>query len=146
MFMQLAIAKNNIIKLQEENQQLRSENSLILLKAQQHLEVHSHTRKCSCKIFAAKTEFKTVDVNPKNSSSSDHKLRELMHDNADMLFSLGNPRRCLSGKRHIQTVSSGFGWDVQRGSETVEGGVSAQTGHTLAAYVWKKYLPYVLTV
>ncbi|XP_071369256.1 RUN and FYVE domain-containing protein 2-like, partial [Centroberyx affinis] len=35
----LAIAKNNIIKLQEENQQLRSENSLILLKAQQHLEV-----------------------------------------------------------------------------------------------------------
>uniref|UniRef100_A0A665UCM5 RUN domain-containing protein n=1 Tax=Echeneis naucrates TaxID=173247 RepID=A0A665UCM5_ECHNA len=37
---ELAIAKNNIIKLQEENQQLRSENSLILLKAQQHLEVH----------------------------------------------------------------------------------------------------------
>lgn len=36
---QLAIAKNNIIKLQEENQQLRSENSLILIKAQQHLEV-----------------------------------------------------------------------------------------------------------
>ncbi|XP_062242893.1 RUN and FYVE domain-containing protein 2 isoform X1 [Platichthys flesus] len=36
---ELAIAKNNIIKLQEENQQLRSENSLILLKAQQHLEV-----------------------------------------------------------------------------------------------------------
>ncbi|XP_044202769.1 RUN and FYVE domain-containing protein 2 isoform X1 [Thunnus albacares] len=35
---ELAIAKNNIIKLQEENQQLRSENSLILLKAQQHLE------------------------------------------------------------------------------------------------------------
>ncbi len=42
--MQLAIAKNNIIKLQEENQQLRSENSIILLKAQQQLEVHSHTR------------------------------------------------------------------------------------------------------
>lgn len=40
---QLAIAKNNIIKLQEENQQLRSENSLILRKAQQHLEVHMHT-------------------------------------------------------------------------------------------------------
>lgn len=38
---QLAIAKNNIIKLQEENQQLRSENSIILLKAQQHLEVHT---------------------------------------------------------------------------------------------------------
>lgn len=37
--LQLAIAKNNIIKLQEENQQLRSENTLILLKAQQHLEV-----------------------------------------------------------------------------------------------------------
>nr|XP_046240405.1 RUN and FYVE domain-containing protein 2 isoform X1 [Scatophagus argus] len=36
---ELAIAKNNIIKLQEENQQLRNENSLILLKAQQHLEV-----------------------------------------------------------------------------------------------------------
>uniref|UniRef100_A0A7N8XEE3 RUN and FYVE domain containing 2 n=1 Tax=Mastacembelus armatus TaxID=205130 RepID=A0A7N8XEE3_9TELE len=36
---ELAIAKNNIIKLQEENQQLRSENSLILLKVQQHLEV-----------------------------------------------------------------------------------------------------------
>ncbi|XP_077376098.1 RUN and FYVE domain-containing protein 2 isoform X1 [Festucalex cinctus] len=36
---ELAIAKNNIIKLQEENQQLRSENSLSLLKAQQHLEV-----------------------------------------------------------------------------------------------------------
>ncbi|KAG7279164.1 hypothetical protein CRUP_022359, partial [Coryphaenoides rupestris] len=36
---ELAIAKNNIIKLQEENQQLRSENSLILLKTQQHLEL-----------------------------------------------------------------------------------------------------------
>uniref|UniRef100_H3D8E8 RUN and FYVE domain containing 2 n=1 Tax=Tetraodon nigroviridis TaxID=99883 RepID=H3D8E8_TETNG len=36
---QLAIAKNNIIKLQEENQHLRSENSLILLKSQQQLEV-----------------------------------------------------------------------------------------------------------
>ncbi|XP_069549797.1 RUN and FYVE domain-containing protein 2 isoform X1 [Brachyistius frenatus] len=36
---ELAIAKNNIIKLQEENQQLRSENGLILVKAQQHLEV-----------------------------------------------------------------------------------------------------------
>ncbi|CAG05677.1 unnamed protein product [Tetraodon nigroviridis] len=35
----LAIAKNNIIKLQEENQHLRSENSLILLKSQQQLEV-----------------------------------------------------------------------------------------------------------
>lgn len=42
---QLAIAKNNIIKLQEENQQLRSENSLILLKAQQQLEVNSHPHK-----------------------------------------------------------------------------------------------------
>lgn len=39
---QLAIAKNNIIKLQEENQQLRSENNVILLKAQQHFEVRSH--------------------------------------------------------------------------------------------------------
>uniref|UniRef100_A0A3P8P658 RUN and FYVE domain containing 2 n=1 Tax=Astatotilapia calliptera TaxID=8154 RepID=A0A3P8P658_ASTCA len=36
---ELAIAKNNIIKLQEENQQLRSENTLILLKTQQHLEL-----------------------------------------------------------------------------------------------------------
>nr|XP_020486996.1 RUN and FYVE domain-containing protein 2 isoform X2 [Labrus bergylta] len=36
---ELAIAKNNIIKLQEENQQLRSENSLILTKTQQQLEV-----------------------------------------------------------------------------------------------------------
>ncbi|XP_026234704.1 RUN and FYVE domain-containing protein 2 isoform X1 [Anabas testudineus] len=36
---ELAIAKNNIIKLQEENQQLRSENTIILLKTQQHLEV-----------------------------------------------------------------------------------------------------------
>ncbi|KAM8894287.1 RUN and FYVE domain-containing protein 2 isoform 1-T1 [Spinachia spinachia] len=36
---ELAIAKNNIIKLQEENQQLRSENSLILQKTQEHLEV-----------------------------------------------------------------------------------------------------------
>lgn len=35
----MAIAKNNIIKLQEENQHLRSENSLILLKTQQQLEV-----------------------------------------------------------------------------------------------------------
>lgn len=41
--LQLAIAKNNIIKLQEENQQLRSENSLILLKAQQQLEVCSES-------------------------------------------------------------------------------------------------------
>ncbi len=44
MCVQLAIAKNNIIKLQEENQQLRSENSLILLKAQQQLEVHNRKR------------------------------------------------------------------------------------------------------
>ncbi|XP_062417779.1 RUN and FYVE domain-containing protein 2 isoform X1 [Pungitius pungitius] len=36
---ELAIAKNNIIKLQEENQQLRSENSLILQKTQEHFEV-----------------------------------------------------------------------------------------------------------
>ncbi|XP_045147613.1 RUN and FYVE domain-containing protein 2 [Echinops telfairi] len=36
---ELAIAKNNIIKLQEENHQLRSENKLIFMKTQQHLEV-----------------------------------------------------------------------------------------------------------
>ncbi|KAM7015691.1 RUN and FYVE domain-containing protein 2 isoform 3-T3 [Tautogolabrus adspersus] len=36
---ELAIAKNNIIKLQEENQQLRSDNSVILMKTQQQLEV-----------------------------------------------------------------------------------------------------------
>ncbi|XP_012872509.1 PREDICTED: RUN and FYVE domain-containing protein 2 [Dipodomys ordii] len=36
---ELAIAKNNIIKLQEENHQLRSENKLILMKTQQHMEV-----------------------------------------------------------------------------------------------------------
>uniref|UniRef100_A0AAR2LQM8 RUN domain-containing protein n=1 Tax=Pygocentrus nattereri TaxID=42514 RepID=A0AAR2LQM8_PYGNA len=35
---ELAIAKNNIIKLQEENHQLRTENSVILMKAQQRLE------------------------------------------------------------------------------------------------------------
>lgn len=44
LFMQLAIAKNNIIKLQEENQHLRSENGLILLKSQQQFEVHTHPR------------------------------------------------------------------------------------------------------
>lgn len=44
LFTQLAIAKNNIIKLQEENQHLRSENSLILLKSQQQFEVHTRTR------------------------------------------------------------------------------------------------------
>ncbi|XP_067408730.1 RUN and FYVE domain-containing protein 2 isoform X5 [Emydura macquarii macquarii] len=36
---ELAIAKNNIIKLQEENHQLRSENTLILMKTQHHIEV-----------------------------------------------------------------------------------------------------------
>uniref|UniRef100_A0A6Q2XCY2 RUN and FYVE domain containing 2 n=1 Tax=Esox lucius TaxID=8010 RepID=A0A6Q2XCY2_ESOLU len=36
---ELAIAKNNIIKLQEENHQLRNENTIILMKAQQQLEV-----------------------------------------------------------------------------------------------------------
>ncbi|KAM9477969.1 RUN and FYVE domain-containing protein 2 isoform 1-T1 [Clarias gariepinus] len=36
---ELAIAKNNIIKLQEENHQLRSENSIIIMKAQRRLEV-----------------------------------------------------------------------------------------------------------
>ncbi|XP_021436661.1 RUN and FYVE domain-containing protein 2 isoform X1 [Oncorhynchus mykiss] len=36
---ELAIAKNNIIKLQEENHQLRNENTVILIKAQQQLEV-----------------------------------------------------------------------------------------------------------
>ncbi|KAM9281981.1 RUN and FYVE domain-containing protein 2 [Cariama cristata] len=35
---ELAIAKNNIIKLQEENHQLRSENTLILMKTQHHLQ------------------------------------------------------------------------------------------------------------
>lgn len=42
--LQLAIAKNNIIKLQEENHQLRSENELILMRTRQHLEV-SHPRR-----------------------------------------------------------------------------------------------------
>ncbi|XP_054838351.1 RUN and FYVE domain-containing protein 2 isoform X1 [Eublepharis macularius] len=37
---ELAIAKNNIIKLQEENHHLRSENALILMKTQRHLEVN----------------------------------------------------------------------------------------------------------
>lgn len=60
--MQLAIAKNNIIKLQEENQHLRSENSLILLKTQQQLEVHTRTHSlhqreqavtvCNCHCFS----------------------------------------------------------------------------------------------
>ncbi|XP_048125791.1 RUN and FYVE domain-containing protein 2 isoform X2 [Alosa alosa] len=36
---ELAIAKNNIIKLQEENQQLRTENSVIVMKTQRRLEV-----------------------------------------------------------------------------------------------------------
>ncbi|XP_028651787.1 RUN and FYVE domain-containing protein 2 isoform X3 [Erpetoichthys calabaricus] len=36
---ELAIAKNNIIKLQEENHQLRNENTIILMKTQQHMEV-----------------------------------------------------------------------------------------------------------
>ncbi|RXM30918.1 RUN and FYVE domain-containing protein 2 [Acipenser ruthenus] len=36
---ELAIAKNNIIKLQEENHQLRNENTIILMKAHQQLEV-----------------------------------------------------------------------------------------------------------
>ncbi|XP_063048290.1 RUN and FYVE domain-containing protein 2 isoform X2 [Engraulis encrasicolus] len=35
---ELAIAKNNIIKLQEENQQLRTENSAIVMKTQRRLE------------------------------------------------------------------------------------------------------------
>ncbi|CAB1338584.1 unnamed protein product [Coregonus sp. 'balchen'] len=35
---ELAIAKNNIIKLQEENHQLRNENTIILMNAQQQLE------------------------------------------------------------------------------------------------------------
>lgn len=42
--LQLAIAKNNIIKLQEENHQLRSENELILMRTRQHLEVRSGYR------------------------------------------------------------------------------------------------------
>ena len=56
---------------------------------------------------------------------------KLMHDTADIdVFYLGNPGRCVSGERHVQTVSSGFGWDVQRCSKATEGGVSAQTGQT----------------
>uniref|UniRef100_A0A671QX69 RUN domain-containing protein n=1 Tax=Sinocyclocheilus anshuiensis TaxID=1608454 RepID=A0A671QX69_9TELE len=39
---ELAIAKNNIIKLQEENHQLRTENSVILMKTQQRLEKRSN--------------------------------------------------------------------------------------------------------
>lgn len=56
---------------------------------------------------------------------------KLMHDTADIdVINLGNPGRCVSGERHVQTVSSGFGWDVQRCSKATEGGVSAQTGQT----------------
>lgn len=46
---------------------------------------------------------------------------------------LGSPRWCVSGERHIQTVASGIGWDVQRGSKATEGGMSAPTGQTVAA-------------
>ncbi|XP_073452563.1 RUN and FYVE domain-containing protein 2 isoform X3 [Aquarana catesbeiana] len=35
---ELAIAKNNIIKLQEENHQIRNDNAMIFMKAHQHLE------------------------------------------------------------------------------------------------------------
>ncbi|OXB74722.1 UNVERIFIED_CONTAM: hypothetical protein H355_001554, partial [Colinus virginianus] len=42
---ELAIAKNNIIKLQEENHQLRSENTLILMKTQHHLELEESVTK-----------------------------------------------------------------------------------------------------
>jgi len=45
---ELAIAKNNIIKLQEENHQLRSENKLILMKTQQHLEVSMDCLQTHC--------------------------------------------------------------------------------------------------
>uniref|UniRef100_A0A8C1UNN7 RUN and FYVE domain containing 2 n=1 Tax=Cyprinus carpio TaxID=7962 RepID=A0A8C1UNN7_CYPCA len=44
--LQLAIAKNNIIKLQEENHQLRTENSVILMKAQQRLEIADGDLNC----------------------------------------------------------------------------------------------------
>ncbi|PIO38081.1 hypothetical protein AB205_0163790 [Aquarana catesbeiana] len=37
-FQKLAIAKNNIIKLQEENHQIRNDNAMIFMKAHQHLE------------------------------------------------------------------------------------------------------------
>ncbi|XP_073691152.1 RUN and FYVE domain-containing protein 2 isoform X1 [Garra rufa] len=43
---ELAIAKNNIIKLQEENHQLRTENSVILMKAQQRLEMAEGDLNC----------------------------------------------------------------------------------------------------
>ncbi|XP_026080438.1 RUN and FYVE domain-containing protein 2 isoform X4 [Carassius auratus] len=43
---ELAIAKNNIIKLQEENHQLRTENSVILMKAQQRLEIAEGDLNC----------------------------------------------------------------------------------------------------
>ncbi|XP_057197426.1 RUN and FYVE domain-containing protein 2 isoform X2 [Triplophysa rosa] len=43
---ELAIAKNNIIKLQEENHQLRTENSVILMKAQQSLEIAEGDLNC----------------------------------------------------------------------------------------------------
>ncbi|XP_058651729.1 RUN and FYVE domain-containing protein 2 isoform X3 [Onychostoma macrolepis] len=43
---ELAIAKNNIIKLQEENHQLRTENSVIVMKAQQRLEVAEGDLNC----------------------------------------------------------------------------------------------------
>lgn len=62
---QLAIAKNNIIKLQEENQQLRSENTLILLKTQQHLEVHCVTKWTFLNvIFSTKSETEIRSYNP----------------------------------------------------------------------------------
>uniref|UniRef100_A0A671QY67 RUN domain-containing protein n=1 Tax=Sinocyclocheilus anshuiensis TaxID=1608454 RepID=A0A671QY67_9TELE len=43
---ELAIAKNNIIKLQEENHQLRTENSVILMKTQQRLEIAEGDLNC----------------------------------------------------------------------------------------------------
>lgn len=92
---QLAIAKNNIIKLQEENQQLRGENSLILIKAQQHFEVRSRSMKW-------------------NRDLSDYSPA-CFHQKLDRVtcrvpvFNPGDPRRRVSGEGHIQTVAPGFG-------------------------------------
>lgn len=56
--LQLAIAKNNIIKLQEENHQLRTENSVIVMKAQQRLEVL-----CVCLMCLYTTYMRQIVIN-----------------------------------------------------------------------------------
>uniref|UniRef100_A0A671QXQ6 RUN domain-containing protein n=1 Tax=Sinocyclocheilus anshuiensis TaxID=1608454 RepID=A0A671QXQ6_9TELE len=85
---ELAIAKNNIIKLQEENHQLRTENSVILMKTQQRLEVLRQLKE-ECQLRQDVENELVVQVSMKQEMEMAMKLLEKdIHEKQDTLIGL----------------------------------------------------------